>query len=117
MITLERFRRELGAECPDADSEVVALFEQLSVVADVVVASLRDRPRRAPSQQRPHRHEADRRAHACDARPLDRLRENAGTETAERFEERAAILEFDANLPRGTAEAAARKQSRRKRRG
>lgn len=117
MITLERFRRELGADCPEAEAEVLAVFEQLGVVADVVVASLRDRPRRTSAHERPDRHHADRRAHACDAGPLERLRENIGTESAERFEERAAILEFDANLPRGPAEAAARKQSRRKRRG
>ncbi|MBK7976538.1 MAG: hypothetical protein IPK07_25810 [Deltaproteobacteria bacterium] len=117
MITLERFRRELGGACPEADAEALAVFEQLSIVADVVVASLRGRPRRTSAHERQDRHQVDRRAHACDVTPLDRLRENIGAETAEGFEERAAILEFDGNLPRGQAEAAARKQSRRKRRG
>ncbi len=115
MITLERFRRELGPDCPSTEAEVVALFEQLGVVADVVVASLRSGwPRAATHDASVHRASA-RRAHACDARPLERAHASAVSDAAERFEERAAILEYDAKLPRGAAEVTARKQSRRKR--
>ena len=115
MITLERFRRELGSDCPSTEAEVVALFEQLGVVADVVVASLRSRAPRAANRDASVHRASARRAHACDARPLGRTHASAASDDVERFEERAAILEFDAKLPREAAEVKARKQSRRKR--
>ena len=52
MITLERFRRELGGACPEADAEALAVFEQLSIVADVVGGGSADQAGQPPPGMR-----------------------------------------------------------------
>lgn len=115
MISLDRFRRELGSDCPGTEAEVAELFHQLGVVADVVVASLRGRGPRGPTHHGPARRLTDRRADACGVEPIVRSQRSGAGEAVDRLDERSAIIEYDAKVPGDPAYAVTQKQSRRTR--
>lgn len=103
MLSLERCRKVLGSGCALSDAELERLRDQLYAVADAATTAFME-----------NRHMADTQPpHAERARAPDGSQPVAGFDTAltlvpeegrDAMEERAAIMEYDGELDRETAE-------------
>lgn len=107
MISLERFRRELGADCPATEAELRELYEQMSTLASVAVGALRSGTGLGGKGSGASRRDARSPSADGDGQGIDDMD----------LQERAAILEFDGRLDRREAERLAARMSKRNPRG
>ena len=92
MLSLERCREILKKDCPSTDSSIESLRDQLYGLADIVIEHYKARP--------------TKRVQIALERELGEVLALPPS-AREKWEERAAIMEFDGGLPRSEAENAA----------